>query len=802
MQMRTLLLPLSVVALVALVNAASGEPIGEPIRFPPPPSSASEAAANFDERALRVVRHSACGRDHAYSIYRREQLNKIYGNQGEGLSGILIAKLEWITNSKYSGEEQDRPCIYELRVARPRNPPPPQGNGEFVHPTVDEFVSAWLGAWLDPSTPTRCSADTSSWSASEEELLVKFVVTTSCMRQQVNEAIRAMVRDARMGTNDMLCVASSGFSEIKGDFDVNVRDLTRIHYMGTIPGREILEPATINHMYEYLLVARGGLSDESYSVLTDCVAAAGDELGSPEEFADREYWYREALDAIGDFFQWLFELPIKLAGVGLASLGGVAGAPFLIELGEDPVPIAQPHFDLRVPETENHRLMIEISKYLTNEKILTELRRIGHDNIDEIQEKQDEVREWLLQTLRSLAINDFQEYNSRPYTRYSLNAIMNLHDFAEDAKLRVASRIVLDLSAAKFAAGSNRGRRVAPFRRLARYDDIALFEMTEGADHEVTRAMVLTGQTPFHSDGVPPAGVSNMIRTAVSSYRLPLPVLEVVAEREQRPPYRQDIRHAGVEGYFSSRAFTMSLGGVRVRAALNFLGIERSEDRGIAMPTVIVPTAAGLLMTELFAMQGNGAEDKRTANLCGWRGFICGINPALSTRFLGRCLDIVSSGPGGPDFIGVNSAKCEAGGSGPHFYFAMRREACRGDFCEGGRWYGLAEIVEAPDARDTLDPNYDLFMQERRAAFSAAIPDASGIGVYVNNAGQAIRYKVHDSLSEILSVDGVPRPVFATKGDVIDADGGGRVTISSPWSGNKVSIDFTDWKDPKRVELP
>ena len=390
-----------------------------------------------------------------------------------------------------------------------------------MHPTAEAFKSATLGSWIDINTFTTCSFPTSQVRVSEDHLSVKFHVEPACLRQQVNEAIRVMVKDSQMGTNGLRC--SSAFApfgalvENKGDFDVNVRELVRIFYMGTISHREVLERETIDYMYENLLAARGGLSDSSYSMLSDCDDPAGDDLGSPEDFADREYWYNELLDGIGDVFKWLTELFFKVAGSAISSAAGIAGAPFIIAAGEDPRELALPRWDLRVPETENHRLMIETSKYLTNAKILAELRQMKHDNVNEIEEKQNEVRNWLLQTLQSITIKDFDEYNSRPYTRYSLNAILNLSDFADDFALRTASQIVMDLSGAKFAAGSDRGRRIVPFRRLADNDDKPLYEMVSGADHEVVRAVMLAGQTQLIGRGVDGGGLSSMIYAAILS---------------------------------------------------------------------------------------------------------------------------------------------------------------------------------------------------------------------------------------------------------------------------------------------
>ena len=127
---------------------------------------------------------------------------------------------------------------------------------------------------------------------------------------------------------------------------------------------------------------------------------------------------------------------------------------------EDPLAnLANAPVDVRLPETENHRLMIESSRYLTNMAIIRDLRRRGgHDNLDEILEQQNEVRAWLLKDLQRIAIHDFDESNSRPYTRLSLEAIQNLHDFANDARdgdpqMQAAARIV------PYFVGEIRGRQ-------------------------------------------------------------------------------------------------------------------------------------------------------------------------------------------------------------------------------------------------------------------------------------------------------------------------------------------------------
>jgi hypothetical protein len=71
--------------------------------------------------------------------------------------------------------------------------------------------------------------------------------------------------------------------------------------------------------------------------------------------------------------------------------------------------------------------------------------------------------------MQTIAKHDFLEFNARPYQRYSLHALLNLHEFAQDNSVQTAAQIVLDYIMVKFAIASNRQRRIGPFRRLKEY---------------------------------------------------------------------------------------------------------------------------------------------------------------------------------------------------------------------------------------------------------------------------------------------------------------------------------------------
>jgi hypothetical protein len=476
--------------------------------------------------------------------------------------------------------------------------------------------------------------------------------------------------------------------------------------------------------------------------------------------------------------------------------------------GIDPTQIVLPHADIRVPETENHRLMIETSRYLTNADIIARLTLEGYDNIRGIEDDQEKVRNWLLQRLQDIAAHDFREYNARPYTRYSLNAVLNLHDFAAvhgDQDMRTAARIVLDLSEAKFAATANRGRRVVPFRRLSDNDGddtfgdpgptADLYNTASGADHQLARAMMLAGQTQLLPNGLPTVSLGDLVNAATSPYRLPPPVLQTAIERRS---FAQMIRHAGVEQVFQTPAFTITAGGVRTPPTGSTLGQSRGVDRGVAMPTAIIATLAGNRMADLFRFNGVGRQDQRSANMCAAAGFACGIQPVLSAAFR-NCLN-GSSLPGDSRFF-YSSAVCFPG-EGPHFYLAARITDCPDSFCQKGRQWGVMEIVEAAppaagaDGQPAPDPTYEKFRAERRDALDAIAPDDRGQATYLTADGRRIEFSLQEDYPEVTAINGTKPPPWLTAGGGLDMDGTGRATLKG--TRDTVTIDFSDWAHPRR----
>lgn len=789
--------------------------LAQNLRFPhPEPATAALAEAQFVDRARVVIETNACGREDDYLRIRGEMKGGKFDSQGEDLSHILVAKMAYIRAHVNAGNRD--PCAVQiLRLRRDVE----------EHKRLTEIFG-----------PAACSVETPAAPVTPadppEVARVEARVSLQCMSVQVNDAITAMKKTTQMGSSDVPCITSLEFApKENGEFDVNVRELVRMLYLSGSGGRRnggILAPSTIDYMYNHLLAASNRLSDESYSVIVGCSEPAGDVLGSPEDRADRPSWLRDLAEDLGDFFVWAV---FTYLTYGLLPAGGGALmlAPFLLTAGlGNPNDILLSHWgDVRVPESENHRLMIETSKFLTNADIIARLEAQNYD-LDDLRGEQAGVRGWLMQRLQDIARNDFREYNSRPYSRYSVNAILNLHDFAAvhgDKDLARAARIVLDLAEAKFAATSNRGRRIVPFRRLSDADgdeNAYLYESVSGADHGVPRAMLLSGQTqhldtnhgnknaqgedvPLGSYHYTLGTLAEMVNAATSDYRLPLPVLTTAVERR---PFEQTMRHSGVERVEQSPAFTISAGGIQTEPTgiiLSFFG--RDADRGVAMPTVIIPTIAGSRMQDLFRFEGLGVHHERSANTCVAPGFACGLQPKLPKAFE-ACTERETLSTGFLFF--VSSAGCFPGAPGPHFYLAGRISDCPAAFCTT-QW-GVMDIVEAnpPPAEGTppkaaKDPAYLRFKSQRQAALNAVTLDGVGGGVYTSAGGRRIVFSLGglptlSGLSlgaTVISIDGKPPPGWVTSGGAIDADGAGKATIKSP--GATVVIDFTNPSKPTRT---
>lgn len=694
---------------------------------------------------------------------------------------------------------------------------------------------------------------------------IDYALTRQCLRNQINRYLRLAYVNGQPGTTGLPCFPlPAGLSE--GEWDVNLKELTRIYLLNRQLGDNApLDEDVRVHIRNNLLTLDGGPGKESYNIL-EC----GNQeysVGPPDDRADDQSWTRQALDDIGDALGWLAKWLLRLlalafllalAWAAIAALFGPIVAGVIVALAGAAGVTALTIGDF--PESENHRLMIETARYLNNQIILKEIDP-SNSNKDRIASEQASVREWLLRRFRRVVAEDFIEYNARPYQRYSLSAIRNIADFAEDGELHVAAYNVLDLASAKFAIGSNQGRRLVPFRRLMEVTQRriepdghengflthnGIQDIQGGSDHSVAAMMVYAGQVQQAPGGMITAGAADeMLLAAASQYRPPQSVLDVAITRKTpaspagsaaERPLDQAVRHAGVELYSTTTgflltaggitappAYTLELAGASIGAKFGPISLSNNKDRGAAVPTTLMLSAGTNRSSLETLLRINGPRrsldsDNATYdhNLCVAHGFACGLNvttpPDMESCFV--------AGPSGtPDqWRFFDSATCAPFTTGPHVMVARFLEGCHGDTtgdCVSN--VGLFEAVSAPTM--SFGAFITLVISNNGNAASWLSLIGGGLvgsnrtvlnGTYVTALGDRIEFDTSahqrdDERTGIRSVNGVATPKISdwarAAGDFMTSDGSNRYRFVNPATGSGFSVDMSDWANPKRTNF-
>lgn len=489
-----------------------------------------------------------------------------------------------------------------------------------------------------------------------------------------------------------------------GDYDAALKYLIRILYLDGIRGKPLgvrggprmLEPEVAQYLREFLISTDGFPAAESYG-LDDCgntehsVGSASerssegnnnDTLGELlDELPDlASESIAKALDWLGKFLLFLTVILIlafivgAIASAAASALGSGAGVAAAIGGAASVAVLAGGIIvtasavdaminGIRIPETENHLLMINTTKYLQNQMLISEL---GEDNPQsrKYQSAQTVLKQWFLGRFQGFLKNDFVEYNAKAYQRFSLPAILNLYDFAVDPEIRDGAGLVLEYTFAKAAVGSNASRRIVPFRRKTEdfpyyYDDdeehgFSFLDLAGRGDYQIAALMLYAGQTQANpSKNVPgfegdekiatfvSQAVPSEIIAATTSFYRPYPgILEIAINKVN---HFQRFRHSGVEIYSSTPAFLITAGGISTdyayRVDIPIPGIGSTghpNDIGAAMPTTLIPTATlnspnKSYLSDFIRIDGMPvriADDKamRDHNACVWAGVACGLN--------------------------------------------------------------------------------------------------------------------------------------------------------------------------------
>ncbi|MGE5278391.1 MAG: hypothetical protein ACM3SU_15465 [Acidobacteriota bacterium] len=806
------------------------------------PRTANRAVESLPFRKAAVVRYLACGDEVRFLRLAREK------KSDTDILGMVMGRMAFwagLPDEQGSRTIRDRECRETFRFAQ-QNPAAtvPPGAGEV---SGDEWAKltamsapGGLSGGLNPDFaalfgPGCPNLITAVAKRPDGDLDVSFTVPHNCLRDQVNVALAQMSVTGHMGSSGAPCHITGTIKEEEANWDFSVRDLIRVLYLDEKVHGELLNAPVRDHIRSDLIPLRIDSPGEDYSFL-GC-GNTEDASGDAADRADEGDFLDDVWNGLGDIGDWLLKhwyITFPLAWASAASGGLLSQIPgptttVIVAAGAADAVVQE----VRVPETENHLLMIETSRYLNNQLILRDLKQAGNtDAADKVDGAQGDNREWLLKRLRRILTEDFIEFNARPYQRESISSIQNLYDFAEDKDVRTGAGLILEYAFTKFAVGSNQGRRLVPFRRRmeelsAHIDDgESLFDLAAGADHQIALGLLYAGQTQQLPGGkVSISTPGELIYAATSPFRPD--DLELGLAIEKSTPYFQRFHHAGVEIYSSGKGFLISAGGLVTDYAYSgpLDTFADANDRGAGVPTTLMfPGATGKSgRWSLLALDGRkesvtgskgDAQISYDHNACVWRGFACGINFQIP----GDLNDCLSKGPPGSEdewrFLDVGG--CAGYESNPKVYVAVYRKSC-GAAVDHCRDFGFFEAVDGPPGvtfesfKTTVvsnnPPGFIVTPPTMRAG-GGSLPPLPLNGTYKTFAGKTIEFdcSAHlqdDELSGISSADGQAVDEIddwpLAEGDVVNADDRPVVVIRRSPGGPAITLDFSKWNSPKRT---
>jgi hypothetical protein len=520
-------LALGLTSVSATLSFSAEAPPTGMLLFPLPPFTnqgdpdAPQAIADKPTRADAVITFLACGKEVDFLNWVLDANDT--GIITEDLGAVLIAKLAWLINHVKNYEDQElhgQKCEQTIRLAQD-TPDQIAAAGNFLADhgaTINQLAAGKIdrdcGQIVNHATLVdEPGFDADGKPTTKHPIEIGFTVTALCLRAQINKAVSRTTYSGQIGSSGFPCLSDVGSFIAppiiprpigrEGEADINVRDMTRIFYLSENSpkgGRRILSSDARTYMRDKLLIIHGPPGDATYWAL-----GCGDtehSTGTPQDLMDERDWLDDTVREFADPASWLVKYLALFALLGgspalLALLGeGVAipAAPILqtVIAGVASLAISE----TKAGETENHRLMIESSRYLKNQIILHE--ESDHPNIGKLQKDQMDLKAWLLSYMGEIMRHDFAEYNARPYQRYSLFALFNLTDFAEDLDVREGAGFVIEFALAKFALAGREGIRVVPYRRRvdAMNKNPWMLDLGgEGTDHPIAEMLLYTGQS-------------------------------------------------------------------------------------------------------------------------------------------------------------------------------------------------------------------------------------------------------------------------------------------------------------------
>ena len=262
-----------------------------------------------------------------------------------------------------------------------------------------------------------------------------------------------------------------------------------------------------------------------------------------------------------------------------------------------------------VDETENHLLMTEGSRYLKNR--WKQLHGNKEPLLDNISNGMEEKLSALLIEMKTAGL---YEFNSLPYTGYTITALLNLEAFASD-KIKKEARDVLDYMNWCYALGSFQFKHFAPMRR--RYDKVGFEELTTDYHSVFMKSWLGYLPNPPADHNTKGADV-HAIMGSCMPYRPSDKVVQLLFDKTDG--YFIKIGHGDgtcPEIYSAGNHYLLSAGGSN----------RGNASQIVARPIMLFLDDAATNVSQSFHLAGPGTDFMKWNNTGVYRNFACAAGP-------------------------------------------------------------------------------------------------------------------------------------------------------------------------------
>jgi len=262
-----------------------------------------------------------------------------------------------------------------------------------------------------------------------------------------------------------------------------------------------------------------------------------------------------------------------------------------------------------VVDTENHMLMTEGSRYLKNQW----LREQGNME-DKYNNLINGMEYKLLLFMEEMKTAGLDEFNSLPYSGYTITALLNIEAFASE-KLSKEARNVLDYMNWCYALGSYRLKHYPPMRR--RYSKAVIQELTTDYHSAFMKAWLSYSDVENFNTDISHAEV-HAAMGACMPYRPADEVVELIFNKGEG--YFVKIGHgseACPEIYSAGKHFLLSAGGVNRGKMSNI----------VTRPITLFLNDTASILSGTFHLAGPGPDFMKWNNTGVYRNFACAAGP-------------------------------------------------------------------------------------------------------------------------------------------------------------------------------